>query len=71
MTYEHSAHFNEDHFAEVDSALSANSLESVQRTLENRLATEESRNMPSQIEIDRLSEQLSYLGNLAVEASAA
>lgn len=71
MSYEFGSHYDSHPIAEVESALSANSLESVQQTLENRLATAEGRRVPQQAEIDRIAEQLSYIGTLALVSSAA
>lgn len=71
MSYEHGTHFHEHYIAEVESALSANSLASVQETLERRFATAEGRRTPQQAEIDRIAKQLTYVGTLALLESAA
>lgn len=71
MRYQNSIHFREDPYEEVDAALSANCVNSVQQTLENRLLTEENYTPPNAPEIERLKQQLEYIGSLAVESAAA
>lgn len=71
MRYHNSIHFREDLYEEVDAALSANSIDSVQQTLENRLLTEENYTPPNPVEIERVKQQLGYIGSLAVGSAAA
>lgn len=67
MRYNGSIHYREDPREEVDSALTANSMESVLHTLEGRLLNEKSYRPRDVDEIERVEKQLSYLGILATK----
>lgn len=72
MEYTTSSHYREDPFEEIDAALDAgNTPESVEATLQARLAIEQRRAYRSPDATARLEQQLAYLGGAGLTESAA
>jgi SPX domain protein involved in polyphosphate accumulation len=69
MKYTYSEHYRENPYEEVDSALSNNDLESVQETFYSRLSAEATQ-IPQDAEaIERIQQQLEYLGSVALQST--